>query len=949
MKRYLFCAPVLLLALLMGLWTAPVATAQDASESETEFEFQVPDGFAVEQVYRPDTTGSVVAITFNHKGQLVYSREGGPVVTLIESEDGYKERVVTDQVTNSQGLLFDGSDLLVVGEGPEGTGLYRVSDTNGDGTGDRVEVITRSSGRMQEHGPHNILFGPDGYLYWVLGNHTGIVPTPDYLSPHRDYIEGTLLPTYTDPRGHADTIRAPGGTIMRKDLAQQRSSWEMVAGGFRNEYDASFNLMGELFTFDSDMEWDINMPWFRPVRTVHVVPGGEYGWRTGSRKWPSYAPESLPGLTDIGRGSPTGVTFYQHNVYPEKYHDAAFYADWSRGRILAGFQEKSGATYTEETIEFVQGTPLNVTDVAVGPDGYLYFSMGGRDTQGGMFRVTHTNTANTTASDDPLTQALTQVQPRSAWSQAQVEQIRKQMGEATWNQRLTKAAKDTDRPAMQRVRALELLQVNGSGLSEQLLTSLGDDPQWQVRAASTYYLGLHATPSARQELAQRLSDSDPMAQRRASEALIRTGIHPGMTVPFDPVEKLFPLLKQEDRFVRYAAREVLERIDRNQWRQEALALDSYPEAVEGLLALAQTSQGTKDVPVLLGRAIELLEKNPPEETLRDLLRVTQRTMMDDKGIWYSYLYNDIGELLLKRFPTGNAGVDRELARTLAYTQPPGAIEELRLALERAEGDRQQQIFYAYCLRAIDGEWNTEQKDSMVEWFATVMDEGWNGGASYIGFLRNMWMDFLKQVPPEQKETVMAEVPQLSPGFESEQTAGDDKNFKRDSYSEDLSVQELEEYLIWDPMSHKGDPPKGQQAFEKAFCGSCHRFGSVGQGGFGPDLTTVGQRFNRQDLVQAILYPSKTVSDFWAAVEVKTKDGKTILGTVTDEGANSVTIATRAQKRVTIKKSNISSRSRATTSPMPDHLLHNLDRGEMTNLLLFLEEGPEAIKTTANDQ
>src|SRR5690606_5115559 len=118
---------------------------------------------------------------------------------------------------------------------------------------------------------------------------------------------------------------------------------------------------------DSDMEWDIDLPWYRVCRTDHIVPGGEFGWRTGSGKWPDYYPDSLPPLTDIGRGSPVGVEFYQHPfAYPAKYRDAFLLGDWSRGRILATFLEKSGATYTEKVEEFITGEPINIADLEVG-------------------------------------------------------------------------------------------------------------------------------------------------------------------------------------------------------------------------------------------------------------------------------------------------------------------------------------------------------------------------------------------------------------------------------------------------------------------------------------------------------------------------------------------------------------------------------------------------------
>ncbi len=61
----------------------------------------------------------------------------------------------------------------------------------------------------------------------------------------------------------------------------------VLFGGNRNAYDYGYNLAGEAFLFDSDMEWDINMPWYCDVRTTNGIPGGNYGYRDGSGKYPA--------------------------------------------------------------------------------------------------------------------------------------------------------------------------------------------------------------------------------------------------------------------------------------------------------------------------------------------------------------------------------------------------------------------------------------------------------------------------------------------------------------------------------------------------------------------------------------------------------------------------------------------------------------------------------------
>jgi putative heme-binding domain-containing protein len=1040
MRRILILS-ILLLVPICALWIGLTAQGQNPPAISLKPHFRTRPGFSVEEVYSPEKSGSVVAMTFDSQGRLVISREKGPVVTLLDlNGDGLpdSEQIFTDKVTNCQGLCFDGNDLFAVGDGPRGPGLYRVTDEDGDGKGDTVSTLELFTKEMGEHGPHAVLFGPDGLLHVVLGNHTGLVSTPDFFSPYKDYAEGQLLPIFTDPRGHAVNVRAPGGTIVRLVLETPRPDasisesyrWQVFTGGFRNTYDAAFNLMGELFTFDSDMEWDINLPWYRPVRTHHLIPGGDQGWRTGSGVWPAYYVDSLPSMTDIGRGSPTGVTFYQHTVYPKEYYDSFILGDWSRGRILVSFLKKSGATYEEKTEEFVLGEPLNVTDLEVGPDGFLYFSKGGRFTEGGIYRVAYGTESSdssarregkgpdksrsrgkkekrrstaTAAPAQPETRnpkpetvdrtrdvlalpqaamgnpqslidlALTQPQPRSSWARARLRKIRELAG-TEWPRRLLETAKDTAVLPERRVRALELIEVYGAEAKtaetasqsipdEAPLTSLGNDPQWEVRAASTYYLGLHPTESARRELARRLHDSDPFVPRRACEALIRTEIHPAMSIPFSPVRDIFPLLESPDRYLRYAARQVLRRVNRNMWRDEALKLDKYPAVTEGLLALVQTVQGTNDVQYLLARELELLNAKPRDEDLLGLLRVIHLTMIGDEGVDYSKIYDSMGELLLGRFPSKESAsrtpgatlstvqaLNREIARTLARLETPGAIDKILQELSNPKLDREQQILYAHFLRAIQHGWEPKQRGAFVQWFEKTQEEHWKGGASFLGYIEDIWNDFLKVVPPPEKQAAMGRVPSLSPEI-SKPEEKPKRAFRRLQENQILSDQELSEFLLWDPMSYTGDIAAGKLAYEKAYCANCHRLGDMGKDA-GPDLTDVGKRFTRKDIVEAIIYPSKTISDQYVAVEVVTKDDQSTIGIIKREDSKSVTMITADGSEVTIPKSTIRSRSISKISLMPEGLLDNLNQQETTDLFAFLEQRTkrtEKMKTQREEQ
>jgi hypothetical protein len=138
------------------------------------------------------------------------------------------------------------------------------------------------------------------------------------------------------------------------------------------------------------MEWDLGAPWYRATCVHHIVSGAEYGWRQGTNVWPAYFEDSLPRVVDVGLGSPTGVKFGAAARFQEPYRRALFLLDWAYGRILVVHLTPRGATYSGKVETFLQGRPLNATDLAFGPDGAMYFVVGGRRTQSVLYRVRYT-------------------------------------------------------------------------------------------------------------------------------------------------------------------------------------------------------------------------------------------------------------------------------------------------------------------------------------------------------------------------------------------------------------------------------------------------------------------------------------------------------------------------------------------------------------------------------
>jgi putative heme-binding domain-containing protein len=237
-------------------------------------------------------------------------------------------------------------------------------------------------------------------LYIVAGNHTRL---PAELNDKRNpsaFKEDLLLPRQPDARGHARTIRAPGGWVCK--VSPDGKNWDLISSGYRNAYGLALNAHDELFTFDADMEWDYGTPWYRPTRVNHVVSGSEYGWRTGTGKWPSYYPDSLPPTIDIGPGCPTGVEFGTGAHFPKRYQDALYILDWTFGTIYAIHLTPDGASYTGARETFIAGKPFPVSDLVFHSDGAMYFTIGGRRTQSALYRVTW---AGSNIAEKPATQS----------------------------------------------------------------------------------------------------------------------------------------------------------------------------------------------------------------------------------------------------------------------------------------------------------------------------------------------------------------------------------------------------------------------------------------------------------------------------------------------------------------------------------------------------------------
>ena len=697
--------------------------------------FKPRRGFSVEKVVESEEVGSLIAAAFNEFGDIIASKENGPLLMMEDTDDDGKFETVRpycELVENCQGILALSGMVFVLGEGPDGHGLYKLTDDNRDGKLESALMLIEFEVNSSEHGAHGIVLGPDGKLYITAGNHTKLVGKFASKSPRRHMYEGDLIPRYEDPAGHAAGIRLPAGFILRTDI--QGRSRELYASGLRNAYDLAFNSRGDLFTWDSDMESDSGTNWYRPTRLYNVQPGSEFGWRSGWSKWPEYYHDAVPGIADTGRGSPTGMIFYQHHAYPKEYRDAVFLADWSEGRILTGQLERKGSSYKVETSTFLEGKPLNVTDIDVGPDGMVYFVTGGRGTQGGVYRIKWLGKQDRPKLEGVFA-AINAPQINSSWGRQNIASVQEQLG-PRWNEEIVAAVRNSTLLPSQRLQALQIMQWVGPIPDANLLLQLSRDSAPELRKAAAYLMSSIKAEAGAVRLLELLGDGDATVRRQATESLVRSH----RSVPWDYV---VPLLTRQDAAERWAARRLLALDHPDEWFNRVLASQDVRIFLEGATSL-MTAWPTRERALSVAeRASEFLDEYISDDDFVDFIRMLQITVL--RGDLKTGDIPDLAAALADEFPANDhARINRELLRLLVKLEV-GSIRRRYLNYLDSDLSPADRIHAATHLRFLNTEWTRQEKLRIFRHLTPKPDTANNVAA----YLRNVGNDFGVEFGPEE--------------------------------------------------------------------------------------------------------------------------------------------------------------------------------------------------------
>ncbi|MCA9053895.1 MAG: c-type cytochrome [Planctomycetaceae bacterium] len=375
------------------------------------------------------------------------------------------------------------------------------------------------------------------------------------------------------------------------------------------------------------------------------------------------------------------------------------------------------------------------------------------------------------------------------------------------------------------------------------------------------------------------------------------------------------------------------------WRDQALQESQPLTAFTALLALANRSSNDGVDPIL-SRVSELIPRAETASEMLTALKVYELCLQRGEAVTDDS--RAAARQVLERCypdpappsytPTGLGGpVNHRLVELLVALDSPQVVETT-LPLLRAAQTQEDRMHYLFVLRNVKSGWTLPLRQ---EYFTALngLTVHFHGGRGMPGFLQSIRGDAVATLTPEEQSA-------LEDLIQPPSTLEDEVLPPR-AIVRKWTPGDLPSLAAMDPL--KADASRGRELFRAAVCSRCHRVGTSGAS-IGPDLTGVGSRFSRQDILRSILDPSAVVAEIYRNVEVVTTDGRVLVGQVVTAGdyrdstLHLQTDPLKPSEVVEIPKWKVEHHRESPTSPMPSGLLDTLTAEEINDLLAYLQSG-----------
>ena len=886
----------------------------------------------------------------NDSAHFLHHPKGDRVLILEDTDhDGKADKstvfVEDNDLVSPVGIAVIGNKVIVSCS----PNLIIYTDENGDDKADKKEIIlTGFGGKDHDHSLHSVTAGPDGNWYFNTGNagphmvtdksgwtlRSGSIYTGG--SPYNDKNEGN--------RRSDDGKVWVGGLALR--VNPDGSGLKVMGHNFRNSYEVIPDSYGNLWQNDND-------DGVVTCRTTWLMEGGNAGffssdgtryWQADQRpgqniftaQWHQEDPGVMPVGDRSGAGAPTGVAMNESDALGKAYRGMLLSADAGRNVIFgyhpslsqSGYdlglrqnfitslsRDNEGYVWYDTIQNKLKENWFRPADVTIGTDGAIFIAdwfdpvVGGHQMNdslgyGRIYRITPKNKklVSPTLDFNSIQGQLEALKNPAVNVRNIAFEKLKQQGAAVIEP--VKKLLHDENPFV-RARAVWLLAQLGNEGKKEVENILTDKDE-QIRA--TAFRSLRQVTQNMMPLASKLSTDPSAFVRREIAVALRDS---SFKVKKEILLSLAAQYDGKDRWYLETLGSAMD-ADAESWYKELL-ISFYPNqpisplnwskpmadfawrlhpisAVKEISQRAVDSASSKEERMRMITALAFINDKTAANAMLNLTASSLADVKEQSLYWLSFRQsNDWYKLLDWSKINVNTTYQRKLAT-------------MKVKLQMLFDNRQSQQDHKSLAKEM-------ALDSM-------------GGQMLIGLMAE---DKL----PISLMPVVAENIFNNPNLAVRVQAG--KYVKRNGTDKIFSVNSIAKL--------PGDAVAGKNIF-KNNCSTCHRVELTGNM-IGPELTNIGQKFDKISLLDAIVNPSAAIVFGYEPWLVNTLEGESVFGFLISENKQSIVIKDISGVQHVIPQNKISSKKKQEKSLMPEPITTGITEQNLADITAFLLTNKES--------
>jgi len=863
-------------------------------------------------------------------------------------------------------------NVVIVSQSPY---IWKIYDDNRDGKADRKEILFQGiGGEQHDHGAHAFVFGPDGKLYFNMGNEG------------KQLFDGKGKPVLDQDGDPINQKKYRQGLVFRCNL--DGSHVEVLGHNFRNNFEVAVDSYGALWQSDNDDDGN------KGVRINAVFEHGNYGYvdektgegwyinRTNMEKevplkhWHLNDPGVVPNLLQTGSGSPTGMLIYEGNLLPEVFQNQMIHSDAGPNVVRAYPLQKDGAGYKATIQNLVHSTKdqwFRPSDVCVAPDGSIFIAdwydpgvgghQAGDQSKGRIYRIAPKGNAYQvpTFSLQTVNDCINELKsPNLARRYLAFQELQKrgqaaqfalqQMFETESNPRMKARAfwaLNQLNPSIDRIEALSKSEVPelrmtairaakqlNFGRWKHLAKTLANDADIQVKRELVIALRHESDPKADEIWAQCTKSLNP-TDRWYLEAL-------GIGADGNWNGRFEKLLTIKDELSKEAFQQIVWRsrgdislpflldiigndqaIDNKLAYFRALDFNDSPKKSDALIQLIQGKFAKNIAAQLLTlKHIQADYFNIHPEKKAILLPLVHQT----KDVEYLELVqkyklseekDNLMKYVLQRKSSSKAGqvlYEVGAGDVINSTFAKGNVDQQKAIIEAIKGIGNQQSI-ALLLGAIN---NKVLSTEVQREAAKSIGNAYVAEETVLKFLKE------KQIPEKYIPSV---VESLSKAWRKS------IRMEANSYLGKQSSAKSTHPELNELIKLKGNPEKGIEQFVN-LCSMCHQINEKGTD-FGPKLSEIGSKLSKEGMYISILHPNAGIGFGYEGFDIQMKNGDSYQGIIVSKNETDIALKLPGGSLQRLKPSAIKSIKQMEDSMMPTGLADGIKTQELVDLVEYL--------------